>query len=254
MADFKTANLCGTSLELTSILSQIDDIFGDILAGLEDVAGTVISALESAMESLASALGSLIPDISDLIPDISFQAGVEALLGFIKGTAQYAAKLAELILQFGEAILGAGLHIFDLIADAAAGLLKGLDPCTLIPEFKFNGTDARETANNIGNASVAAVNEKKASESKPNLGTSYTITKPVGLVGIRKAGESTFTKELLEGVTKLNVPFSSSFVNNRLEANRNADVKFYPNGDAYIEEGSYKISLLKDAAGIWYLN
>ena len=142
MADFKTANLCGTSLELTSILSQIDDIFGDILAGLEDVAGTVISALESAMESLASALGSLIPDISDLIPDISFQAEMTGLLNLVEGSVAYLAKLAELTLQYGEALLNAGLNIFDIIADAAAGLLKGLDPCTLIPEFKFNGTYA----------------------------------------------------------------------------------------------------------------
>ena len=101
MADFKTANLCGTSLELTSILSQIDDIFGDILAGLEDVAGTVISALESAMESLASALGSLIPDISDLIPDISFQAEMTGLLNLVEGSVAYLAKLAELTLKFG---------------------------------------------------------------------------------------------------------------------------------------------------------
>ena len=115
MADFKTANLCGTSLELTSILSQIDDIFGDILAGLEDVAGTVISALESAMESLASALGSLIPDISDLIPDISFQAEMTGLLNLVEGSVAYLAKLAELTLKFGGKLIEMGLNILDLL-------------------------------------------------------------------------------------------------------------------------------------------
>ena len=56
MADFKTANLCGAGAELTSILSKVDDIFADILAGLEDTAGSVIAALESAMDSLASTI------------------------------------------------------------------------------------------------------------------------------------------------------------------------------------------------------
>ena len=178
MADFKTANLCGTSLELTSILSQIDDIFGDILAGLEDVAGTVISALESAMESLASALGSLIPDISDLIPDISFQAEMTGLLNLVEGSLEYITKLAELTLKFGGKLLEMGLNILDLVADGAAALLEGLDPCSVIPNLTQNvAGDITSRANAIATATEAAV-----VETKTGLATVTKITKPVGLL------------------------------------------------------------------------
>ena len=178
MADFKTPNLCGTSLDLTSILSQIDDIFGDILAGLEDVAGTVISALESAMESLASTLSSLMPDISDLIPDINFQAEMSGLLKMVSGSLEYLAKLAELTLKFGEKLLEMGLNILDLVADGAAALLKGLDPCSIIPNLTINADGViASRPNGIATATEAAVVEVKT-----GLATVTTITKPVGLL------------------------------------------------------------------------
>jgi hypothetical protein len=153
---------CGVSIDLVDSLEKLDDMIADILNGIGDITGAIADAVASALDDIGTALGKMLPDISDLIPDISFQAGVEALLGFIKGTAQYAAKLAELILQFGEAILAAGLNIFDLIADAAAGLLKGFDPCSLIPEFKKGADGAvNKTPNNVGFSTEAAVKEEK---------------------------------------------------------------------------------------------
>ena len=160
MADFKTANLCGAGAELTSILSKVDDIFADILAGLEDTAGSVIAALESAMDSLASTLSSLMPDISDLIPDISFQAEMSGLLKMVSGSLEYLAKLAELTLKFGETLLGMGLNILDLVADGAAALLKGLDPCSVIPNLTQNAAgEIASRPNAIATATEAAVVE-----------------------------------------------------------------------------------------------
>ena len=168
---------CGVSGDLTDLLGKLDDMIDALLNGIGDVTGAIASTISGLLDAIGTALGKMLPDISGLIPDISYQAGIEALLNLIEGSADYLAKLAELTLQFGEALLNAGLNIFDIIAEAAAGLLKGLDPCTLIPEFKFNGTDARETANNIGNASVAAEKEKNAEWPK-----SKAMTKPVGLL------------------------------------------------------------------------
>ena len=169
---------CGVSVDLVDALEKVDDMIADILNGIGDITGAIAAAVASALDDIGTALGKMLPDISDLIPDISFQAGIEALLGFVKGTLEYAAKLAELVLQFGEAILGAGLNIFDLIADAAAGLLKGFDPCSLIPEFK-KGADGttKKTPNNVGFSTEPAVKEVKT-----GLVTVARITKPVGLL------------------------------------------------------------------------
>jgi len=169
---------CGVSSDLSDALSAFDDMIHDIINGILDITGAVADAIGSIFNDIWGALGKMLPDLSGLIPDISFSAAVEALFDLIEGTLEYAAKLAELVLQFGEAILGAGLSIFDLIADAAAGLLDGLDPCSLIPEFK-KGADGtvNKTPNNVGFSTEAAVKEEKT-----GLATTATITKPVGLL------------------------------------------------------------------------
>ena len=169
---------CGVSADLVDSLSQLDDMIADILSGIGDITGAIADAVASALDDIGVALGKMLPDISDLIPDISFQGGITALLGFAEGSLEYLAKLAELTLQFGEAILGAGLSIFDMVADAAAGLLDGLDPCSLIPEFK-KGADGttKKTPNNVGFSTEPAVKEVKT-----GLVTVARITKPVGLL------------------------------------------------------------------------
>ena len=192
---------CGVSLDLTDSLTKVDDMINDILNGIGDATGAIADAVAAALGNLEVSLGKMLPDISGLIPDISFQAGIEALLGFVKGTLEYAAKLAELVLQFGEAILGAGLNIFDLIADAAAGLLKGFDPCSLIPEFKKGANGAiTKTPNNVGNAKKEAVYEPK-----PDGSTLTRVTKSVSLsVSLQAANEASKSKK----VSFIQSPFS----------------------------------------------
>ena len=159
---------CGVSLDLTDSLTKVDDMINDILNGIGDVTGAIADAVATALGNLAISLGKMLPDISGLIPDISFQSEITALLGLVEGSLAYVTKLAEMTVQFGEALLGAGLSIFDLVADAAAGLLSGLDPCSLIPEFKI-GADgiAAATPNNISFAGIAAVKELKAVSAEP---------------------------------------------------------------------------------------
>ena len=140
---------CGASVNLNSALSTIDNMINDLLNGIEDITGAIADAVASAIGELGTALGSMLPDLSSLIPDISFSAGIDVLLGFAEGSLEYLAKLAELTLQFGEAILNAGLNIFEMIADAAGALLKGLDPCSALSDDFVKG------ANGVGPAAAA---------------------------------------------------------------------------------------------------
>ena len=152
---------CGSSVDLNSALSTVDNMINDMLNGIGDITGAIANAVSSALGELGTALGKMLPDLSDLVPDISFSAGIDALLGFVEGSLGYLSKLAELTLQFGEAILGAGLSIFDMVADAAAALLKGLDPCSALKEDFAIGSDglAKTVAAGTKFASEAAVAE-----------------------------------------------------------------------------------------------
>ena len=71
-----------------------------------------------------------------------------------------------------------GLNILDLVADGAAALLEGLDPCSVITNLTMN-TDGDITSrpNGIATATVAAL-----PETKTGLATKTIITKPVGLL------------------------------------------------------------------------
>jgi len=124
---------CGASVDLNFALSTIDNMINDILNGIGDITGAIADAVSSAIDALGTALSKMIPDLSGLIPDISLSGAIEGLLGLVEGSLGYLAKLAEITLQFGEAILGAGLNLFDMIADAAGALLKGLNPCSALP-------------------------------------------------------------------------------------------------------------------------
>ena len=142
---------CGSSVDLNSALSTVDNMINDMLNGIGDITGAIANAVSSALGELGTALGKMLPDLSDLVPDISFSAGIDALLGFVEGSLGYLAKLAELTLQFGKAILNAGLNIFDMIADAALAFLKGLDPCSALSDDFSIGADG------VAKASAAAV-------------------------------------------------------------------------------------------------
>jgi len=120
---------CGVSADLSAALSAVDNVITDILNGIGDITGAIADAVSSALDAVGVALGKMLPDLSGIIPNISFSEGVEALLDLVEGSLEYAAKLAQLTLQFGQSIIDAGLNIFDMIADALSAKLKGLNPC-----------------------------------------------------------------------------------------------------------------------------
>jgi len=151
---------CGVSSDLSDALSAFDDMIHDIINGILDITGAVADAIGSIFNDIWGALGKMLPDLSGLIPDISFSAAVEALFDLIEGTLEYAAKLAEIVLQFGRAILDAGLNIFDMIADALSAFLKGLNPCSALEkDFSIIDGAATEVAPAISCSTIGAVGE-----------------------------------------------------------------------------------------------
>ena len=65
-----------------------------------------------------------------------------------------------------------GLNILDLVADGAAALLEGLDPCSVITNLTMNADgDITSRPNGIATATVAAL-----PETKTGLATKTIIT------------------------------------------------------------------------------
>ena len=165
---------CGVSVDLNSALSTIDNMINDLLNGIDDITGAIADAVSSAIGELGTALSKMLPDLSGLIPDISLSGAIEGLLGLVEGSLGYLAKLAEITLQFGEAILGAGLNLFDMIADAAGALLKGLNPCSALPtDLALTAAGVVPKPFNISFPTVAALAEIIAPKAIVN-----NITKP----------------------------------------------------------------------------
>lgn len=166
---------CGVSVNLNSALSTIDNMINDILNGIDDITGAIADAVSSAIGELGTALGKMIPDLSGLIPDISLSGAIEGLLGLVEGSVEYLAKLAEITLQFGEAILEAGLNLFDMVADAAGALLKGLNPCSALPtDLALTAAGVVPKPFNISFPTVAGIAEIAAPKVIFNR-----ITKPI---------------------------------------------------------------------------
>ena len=219
---------CGVSADLSAALSSVDNLITDILNGIGDITGAIADAVSSALDAVGVALGKMLPDLSGIIPSISFSAGIEELLDLVEGSLEYAAKLAQLTLQFGQSILDAGLNIFDMIADALSAKLKGLNPCGALAS-DFNLTPSGSVVTKVTKAQFAKGEKAGLTETKAD--------KPI------------FTKVTKKAQAKLNIATASSFTNNRLQANKMADVKFTEDGVAYVEEGGLKISLLVDEDG-----
>ena len=79
---------CGVSADLNDALSLVDNLITDILNGIEDITGAIASAVSSAIDAVGVALGKMLPDLSGIIPNISFSAGIEELLDLVEGSLE----------------------------------------------------------------------------------------------------------------------------------------------------------------------
>jgi hypothetical protein len=167
----------------------------------------------------------MLPDLSGIIPSISFSAGIEELLDLVEGSLEYAAKLAQLTLQFGQSILDAGLNIFDMIADALSAKLKGLNPCGALKKDFSKTADGVKTL--VTKAQFAKGEKAGLTETKAD--------KPI------------FTKVTKKAQAKLNVATASSFDGgNRLLKNLESNIKTTEDNAKYIEENNKKVPIKFD--------
>ena len=216
---------CGVSADLNDALSQVDNVITDILNGIGDITGAIASAVSSAIDAVGVALGKMLPDLSGIIPNISFSAGIEELLDLVEGSLEYAAKLAQLTLQFGQSILDAGLNIFDMIADALSAKLKGLNPCGALASDFSAAPDGSVKAQVVSSQYASGLNQ-----------VTEIVSPKVILNKIKKP---------IQG--KLNIATASSFDGgNRLLKNLESNIKTTEDNAKYIEENNKKVPIKFD--------
>ena len=147
MADFKTPNLAGSSVEFNSVLSTFDSIKREVVAGLEaDVADLVATLSISVVGDLASKLGDLVPEIPEL-PNVNLQSEMSSLLDIdqstLAGQLAFENKKAALEFQFGEGLTAGGYDLDTLTANATAAKTAALTATTDITSATTALSDAR---------------------------------------------------------------------------------------------------------------
>lgn len=155
MADFKTADICGASPNLNSVLEKMDSLKSSLSSSLTVSPSSLSSTLSTEISSLSSSLSSMIPELPS-VPDVSLQAELTALsnidLTLPSGLLEYRSKLDSITSQFGESLTNAGFSLDDLVSQVAPSIpsLSGssVDLCSVVPNFKLpNGaTEAVESA------------------------------------------------------------------------------------------------------------
>ena len=78
MADFKTADICGASPNLNSVLEKMDSLKTSLSSSLTVSPSSLSSTLSSKVGELSSSLSGMIPELPS-VPDVSLQAELTAL-------------------------------------------------------------------------------------------------------------------------------------------------------------------------------
>ena len=169
MADFKTADICGASPNLNSVLEKMDSLKSSLSSSLTVSPSSLSSTLSTEISSLSSSLSSMIPELPS-VPDVSLQAELTALsnidLTLPSGLLEYRSKLDSITSQFGESLTNAGFSIDDLVSQVAPSVpsLSGssVDLCSVVPNFKLpdGATEAVESAAETLMADAPGVAEK----------------------------------------------------------------------------------------------
>ena len=201
MADFKTADICGASPNLNSVLEKMDSLKNSLSSSLTVSPSALSSTLSTEVSALSSSLSSMIPELPSA-PDVSLQAELTALcninISTPTGLLDYRSKLDSITNQFGDSLSSAGVSLDNLVSQVAPSIpsLPGapsVDLCSVVPNFKLpdGATEAVESAAETlmadapgvaekvsevtANADVASVQEdlKKVTDAIAN-GTAYT--------------------------------------------------------------------------------
>ena len=172
MADFKTADICGASPNLNSVLEKMDSLKTSLSSSLTVSPSALSSTLSTEVSALSSSLSSMIPELPSA-PDVSLQAELTGLsnidLTLPSGLLEYRSKLDSITSQFGESLTSAGFSLDDLVSQVAPSIpsLPGapsVDLCSVVPNFKLpdGATEAVESAAETLMADAPGVAEKVA--------------------------------------------------------------------------------------------
>ena len=172
MADFKTADICGASPNLNSVLEKMDSLKNSLSSSLTVDPSALSSTLSSKVGELSSSLSGMIPELPSA-PDVSLQAELTALsninLSLPSGLLEYRSKLDSITNQFGDSLTNAGVSLDNLVSQVAPSIpsLPGapsVDLCSVVPNFKLpdGATEAVESAAETLMADAPGVAEKVA--------------------------------------------------------------------------------------------
>ena len=170
MADFKTADICGASPNLNSVLEKMDSLKSSLSSSLTVSPSALSSTLSTEVSALSSSLSSMIPELPSA-PDVSLQAELTALsninLSLPSGLLEYRSKLDSITNQFGDSLSNAGVSLDNLVSQVAPSIpsLPGapsVDLCSVVPNFKLpdGATEAVESAAETLMADAPGVAEK----------------------------------------------------------------------------------------------
>ena len=128
MVDFTTPNLCGASEEFNKLASQFSSIKDSLQSSLEGEIDALKSELTASLAVLEADIKGLIPELPE-IPDISLISEIQNLVSLPAGSLASLSALANLKLQFGDALAEAGFALDSLVSDATAAFSGGIDLC-----------------------------------------------------------------------------------------------------------------------------
>ena len=133
MADFKTADICGASPNLNSVLEKMDSLKSSLSSSLTVDPSALSSTLSTQVSSLSSSLSGMIPELPSA-PDVSLQAELTGLsnidLSLPTGVLDYNAKLASIKSQFGDSLTNSGFSLDDLVSQVAPLEIPSVDTLT----------------------------------------------------------------------------------------------------------------------------
>ena len=135
MADFLTPNLCGASEQFNKLSSQFAGIKDSLQGSLEGEIDALKGELTASLSVLEADIKGLIPELP-AIPDVSFISEIQNLVALPAGGLSSLTSLANIQLQFGDALSASGFSLDSIIGDATAAFSGGIDLCGgALPNF-----------------------------------------------------------------------------------------------------------------------
>ena len=160
MATLGIPNLCGANPDLENVLGKINNMADEITANLNLDASVAAAAVQAKLDEGLADLKKLVPELPSL-PSTNLQAEITSLLALSPTSLTYAASLAKITADFGDALTKKGLSLDTLLKDGLTKIAAGGDVCGLVPnmEIQPNSTEVKEKAATSGLASTDPIKE-----------------------------------------------------------------------------------------------